>query len=149
VPTFSAGILLHRRSADDVLEVLIVHPGGPFWAKKDAGSWSVPKGEYTAAAQREFAEELGRPVPDGDPVDLGEFRQPSGKRVRVYAVAADLDADLVQSNTFELEWPPRSGRTAVFPEVDRAAWRTVEDARVALTRGQVPVLDALVAALAS
>jgi predicted NUDIX family NTP pyrophosphohydrolase len=149
----SAGILLHRRSADGGLEVLLAHMGGPFWARKDAGAWSVPKGEYTgeeeplAAARREFSEELGRPVPDGTVTELGELRQPSGKRVSVWAVEADFDPATAQFGTFTMEWPPRSGRTGTFPEVDRVEWFALPAARDKLVRGQVPFLDRLVAAL--
>src|SRR5947209_2261466 len=116
----SAGILLHRRR-DGALEVLLVHPGGPFWARRDVGAWSVPKGEYEpdedalAAARREFAEELGAPPPEGSVHDLGEVRQKSGKLVRVWGLEGDLDVSEVTSNTFELEWPPRSGTTIEVP----------------------------------
>lgn len=151
----SAGILLHRVSAGK-LEVLLVHPGGPLWAKRDAGAWSVPKGEYEpgeeplAAARREFLEELGSPAPDDGaaPIDLGEIRQKSGKRVRAFALRGDLDVSTVRSNTVEIEWPPRSGRTMQIPEVDRAEWFGMADARVRINGGQVPLLDRLEAALA-
>ena len=144
----SAGILLHRPGADGA-EVLIGHMGGPFWARKDAGAWSVPKGAHEpeedalAAAVREFAEELGSPPPPGTPVDLGTVRQPSGKRLTVFALAGDLDADAIVSNTFTLEWPRGSGRVREFPEIDRAAWFGVPDARQAVVRGQLPFLDRL------
>jgi predicted NUDIX family NTP pyrophosphohydrolase len=144
----SAGILLYRRR-DDRLEVLLVHPGGPLWARRDAGVWSIPKGEYgddeepLAAARREFAEELGMPAPDGEALDLGEIRQKSGKRVRAWALAGDLDADQVQSNTFAMQWPPRSGRTQEFPEVDRAQWFGWAEAREKLNPAQVEFLDRL------
>ena len=153
MPKRSAGLLLHRTTADGVVEVLVVHPGGPFWAKKDEGAWSVPKGEHDdgedahAAAHREFAEELGSPAPDGPEVPLGELRQPSGKRVTCWAVAADFDPTGFTSNDFEVEWPPRSGRIQAFPEVDRAEWCTVAEARTKLLKGQVPFLDALLAHL--
>src|SRR5690349_7850145 len=107
----SAGLLLHRTRADGTLEVLLVHPGGPFWARKDAGAWSIPKGEvgddedHLACARREFAEELGQPVPDGPAVELGEVRQKAGKRVTAWAVEGDLDPATVRSNTFTMEWP--------------------------------------------
>ena len=146
--TTSAGILLWRRG-DDGPEVLLGHMGGPFWARKDAGAWSVPKGEHEpdedalAAAVREFAEELGSPPPPGTPVDLGTVRQPSGKRLTVFALAGDLDADAIVSNTFTLEWPRGSGRVREFPEIDRAAWFGVPDARQAVVRGQLPFLDRL------
>ena len=152
----SAGILLHRPAPDPpgAVEVLLGHPGGPFWARKDAGAWSVPKGEHApeedplAAAVREFTEELGLPPPPGEPVPLGTVRQPSGKRLTVFALAGDLDAAAVVSNTFPLEWPPRSGRFRDFPEIDRAAWFGPDAARRALTRGQLPFLDRLDALLA-
>ena len=145
----SAGILLHRRSGDGALEVLLVHPGGPFWAKKDLGAWSIPKGEYEdgedalAAARREFAEELGSPAADGELVALGEVRQTSGKVVTAWALEGDIDADAVTSNTFTMEWPPRSGRTREFPEVDRAAWFGLDEARERILPAQAPLLDRL------
>jgi predicted NUDIX family NTP pyrophosphohydrolase len=142
----SAGILLYRRAGDG-LEVLLVHPGGPFWAKRDAGAWSVPKGEHEgdedplAAARREFEEELGTAPPEGEAVDLGEIRQKSGKYVRAWALEGELNAERITSNTFELEWPPRSGRVKAFPEVDRADWFTLEQAREKLNPAQVGLLD--------
>jgi predicted NUDIX family NTP pyrophosphohydrolase len=145
----SAGILLHRRTGDGALEVLLVHPGGPFWAKKDLGAWSIPKGEYQdgedalAAARREFQEELGSPATDGDLVALGEVRQKSGKVVTAWALEGDIDADAVTSNTFTMEWPPRSGRTREFPEVDRAAWFGLDEARARILPAQAPLLDRL------
>ena len=144
----SAGILLHRRR-DGEHEVLLVHPGGPFWAKKDAGAWSIPKGEYEGGedartcALREFAEELGSPPPDGELVDLGEIRQRSGKVVTAWALAGDADADAIQSNTFTMEWPPRSGQMREFPEVDRAAWFALAEARERILPAQAPLLDRL------
>ncbi|HTI32724.1 MAG TPA: NUDIX domain-containing protein [Miltoncostaea sp.] len=152
MPRPSAGLLLWRRGPEGV-EVLIGHMGGPFWARKDDGAWSIPKGEHDAGedplphALREFAEEMGRPAPDGPTVLLGEFRQSNGKVVTVFARDADFEADGITSNTFEMEWPPRSGRTASFPEVDRAAWMTLDAARPKLVKGQVPALDALAAAV--
>jgi predicted NUDIX family NTP pyrophosphohydrolase len=149
----SAGILLHRLN-DGELEVLLVHPGGPFWARRDAGAWSIPKGEYLsdeeplAAAMREFAEELGSAPPDGETTDLGEIRQKSGKRVRAWALAGDLDVSTVRSNTVEIAWPPRSGRTLEIPEIDRAEWFSVADAREKMVDAQAELLDRLVAALA-
>jgi predicted NUDIX family NTP pyrophosphohydrolase len=145
----SAGILLYRRSGDGALEVLLVHPGGPFWAKKDLGAWSIPKGEYEdgedalAAARREFAEELGSSASDGELVALGEVRQKSGKVVTAWALEGDIDADTVTSNTFTMEWPPRSGRTREFPEVDRAAWFGLDEARERILPAQAPLLDRL------
>jgi predicted NUDIX family NTP pyrophosphohydrolase len=147
VPTrTSAGIVLYRLATGGI-EVLLVHPGGPFWARRDLGAWSIPKGEYgpdetpLAAARREFAEELGVAAPEGPVEDLGEVRQKSGKRVRAWALAGDLDPSRVRSNTFTLEWPPRSGVTQEFPEVDRAAWFELTVAREKITAAQVPLLD--------
>src|SRR5580700_180894 len=131
----SAGILLHRVTPDGVPEVLLVHPGGPLWSKKDDGVWSVPKGEVeqdsdpATTAEREFTEELGTPPPPGPRIDLGEITQRSGKRVRAWAVAGDLDETAARSNTFEMEWPRGSGRIESYPEVDRAAWFTLSEAR--------------------
>lgn len=148
----SAGILLYR-GAGPTLEVLIVHPGGPFWRRRDAGSWSVPKGECRLdeapldAARREFTEELGAPVPAGDPIDLGEVRLKSGKRIQAWALPGDLDAAAITSNTFVVEWPPRSGRMQEFPEVDRAGWFGPEAAREKLNPAQAALVDRLVQAL--
>ena len=150
----SAGILLHRAGAAG-REVLIGHMGGPFWAKKDAGGWSIPKGEYGpgedafAVACREFEEELGTPVPATVFLPLGELRTTSSKVLTVWAADGDLDATAAVSNTFALEWPPRSGRMQEFPEIDRAAWFPVEEARTKLVKGQVPFLDRLLEALLS
>ena len=144
----SAGLLLYRRAGDG-LEVLIAHMGGPFWAAKDEGAWSIPKGEIEegeeplAVALREFEEELGSPPPAGETAKLGEFRQSGGKRVTVYAREGDLDASEVRSNEFEMEWPPRSGRMRSFPEIDRAEWMSLDTARSKLVTGQVPALDVL------
>lgn len=143
----SAGILVWRRAGGRT-EVLIAHMGGPFWARKDDGAWSAPKGlieegeEPIDAARREFREELGLPVPDGALVSLGEVKQ-SGKTVALWAVEGDLDPADVVPGTFELEWPPRSGQTRRFPEVDRVAWFAVDDARVKLVKGQRAFLDRL------
>jgi len=151
VPERSAGILLYR-SRDGGTEVLLVHPGGPFWAKKDDGAWSIPKGLYgdgedpLMAAQREFEEETGARV-EGDWLPLGEFRLPSGKRLSVWAAEGDFDPARLKSNVFEMEWPPRSGERQAFPEVDRAEWYSPGAARVKITKGQLPVLDALEARL--
>jgi predicted NUDIX family NTP pyrophosphohydrolase len=126
-----------------------VHPGGPLWARRDAGAWSIPKGEYApdeeplAAARREFEEELGIAPPEGPLLDLGEIRQRGGKLVRAWALEGDLDANAVASNTFELEWPPRSGRLIEVPEVDRAEWLTIERAREKLNPAQVELLNRL------
>jgi predicted NUDIX family NTP pyrophosphohydrolase len=144
----SAGILLHRGSPDG-LEVLLVHPGGPAWARRDLGAWSIPKGEYLdaehplAAARREFEEELGTAPPPGEAADLGEIRQKSGKLVRGWAIAGDLDTSQVVSNTFELEWPPHTGRRIEIPEVDRAEWFALDAAREKINPAQVPLLDRL------
>lgn len=154
MPPRSAGLLLHRAGPDG-LEVLLVHPGGPFWAKKDDGSWSIPKGEHGddeephACAVREFAEELGSPAPaaEGPDLDLGEVRLKSGKRVRAFARPADFDAGAIVSNTFETEWPPRSGRRQRFPEVDRAGWFPLGEARTKLNPAQVGLVDRLAEAL--
>jgi predicted NUDIX family NTP pyrophosphohydrolase len=146
----SAGLLLHRTEAG-ALEVLLVHPGGPFYANRDAGAWSIPKGEYDdgeephACALREFEEELGTPPPAGELVDLGSIRQKGGKVVTAWALEGTLDADAAHSNTFEMEWPPRSGVTREFPEIDRAAWFGVEAAREKLIPAQTELLDRLVA----
>jgi predicted NUDIX family NTP pyrophosphohydrolase len=144
----SAGIVLHRSGAAGI-EVLLVHPGGPFWAKKDAGAWSIPKGEYEdgedplACALREFEEETGTRLAADEAVELGSVRQKSGKQVIAWALAGDLDPSTVRSNTFVMEWPPRSGRQAEFPEIDRAQWFGLEAAREKLVSGQVELLDRL------
>jgi len=149
----SAGILVHRTGPDGP-QVLLGHMGGPFWARKDSHAWSIPKGEHgddeepRAAALREFAEELGSPPPEGELVDLGTVRG-SGKVVAAFAVAGDLDADAIVSNTFELEWPPRSGRVQEFPEIDRAAWFSLAEAREKIVKTQLPFLDRLAASVSS
>ena len=153
MPKRSAGLLLFRRRGD--VEVLLVHPGGPFWAKRDDGAWSIPKGEVErdedplAVAFREFGEELGHEPPASPrPASLGELRQPGGKRVHAWAVAGDLDVRDVRSNTFTMEWPPRSGRMTEFPEVDRAAWFDLPTARVKILSGQLGFLARLEESLA-
>jgi predicted NUDIX family NTP pyrophosphohydrolase len=152
MPKRSAGLLLYRRAGDGV-DVLLVHPGGPYWAKKDDGAWSIPKGEYEEGedpldvARREFAEELGSPAPEANAASLGEMRQPSGKLVSAWALEGDLDVATITSNTFEMEWPPRSGRSTEFPEVDRAQWFDLEAARRKLLRGQVAFIDRLTSLL--
>jgi predicted NUDIX family NTP pyrophosphohydrolase len=144
----SAGLLMFRRSSDGQLQVLLVHPGGPFWAKKDLGAWTVPKGEYDdsedalEAAKREFAEETGFPV-SGPFLPLGSLKQPSGKTVSAWAFESDGDPAALVSNTFEMEWPPKSGRKASFVEIDRAAWFSLEVAREKLAKAQVGFVDAL------
>ena len=144
----SAGILLYRRSPAGI-EVFLVHPGGPFWAKRDIGSWTVPKGEVNSdenllqAAKREFHEETGARV-DGEFVELAPVRQPSGKMVHGWAVEGDVDAAAITSNTFSIEWPPKSGKTREFPEIDRGGWFALAEAREKLLPGQVPLLDQLI-----
>lgn len=145
----SAGVLLHRLGENGI-EVLLVHPGGPFWARKDLGAWSLPKGELEAddeepraRALAEFHEETGTDLGDPPTRALGEVRLRSGKRVVAFAVAGDLDADAIVSNAFEMVWPPRSGRRQSFPEVDRAAWFTVEEAKERLNPAQAAFLDRL------
>jgi len=143
----SAGIVLYRDGGAG-LEVLLVHPGGPFWSKKDHGSWSIPKGEYhehedaLLAAQREFKEETGGMV-HGPFKALAPCRQAGGKRVLAWAAEGDFDPEQLQSNEFSLEWPPRSGRLQSFPEVDRAAWFTLPEARLRILKAQLPLLDEL------
>jgi len=157
VPKRSAGILLFRRTGGDSdgggeLEVLLVHPGGPFWTRRDAGAWSIPKGEVAvgeaerACALRELEEETGAAFADAAEHELrplGEVRQRSGKVVSAWALERDLDADAIRSNTFELEWPPRSGQLQTFPEVDRAGWFALEAARAKLLPAQVPFVERL------
>jgi predicted NUDIX family NTP pyrophosphohydrolase len=148
MPRRSAGLLLYRRAPGGP-RVLIAHMGGPFWARREEGAWSIPKGERPegedplATARREFEEELGAPPPPGEPVELGEYRQSGGKRVMVFAQEGDFDASSIASNEVEVEWPPRSGRRVRFPEVDRAEWTDLATARARLVRGQVPALDDL------
>jgi predicted NUDIX family NTP pyrophosphohydrolase len=152
MPTLSAGLLLYRIVEGDV-EVLIGHPGGPFWARKDDGAWSIPKGEYVegedpwTAAQREFEEELGRAPPAGPRLDFGPIKQPSGKVITAFAVRGDLDLEGTFSNTFELEWPKGSGMIREYPEIDRVGWFSVTEARSKLLKGQRPLLDLLIDAL--
>ena len=144
----SAGLLLHRHVGGGV-EVLIGHPGGPFWARKDDGAWSIPKGQCDAgedpweAARREFTEELGCPAPDGPRLDLGTVKQPSGKMLTVFAVAADLDITGFRSSTFTLEWPKNSGRLQEFPELDHVAWLPIPEAHIKLLKGHRVFLERL------
>jgi len=144
----SAGILLWRRREGGI-EVLLAHQGGPFWAKKDHGHWTVPKGEtepgegLEAVARREFAEETGHELPDGPMIHLGDVRQKSGKLVIAWAVEGDLDPSTAVSNVFEMEWPPRSGRRQEFPEIDRVEWFDPNEARRRLKAAQLPFLDRL------
>ncbi len=152
MPKLSAGLLLYR-TTEGYVEVLIGHPGGPFWAKKDDGAWSIPKGEYAegedpwSAARREFEEELGKPPPDGPRIDFPPLRQPSGKIITAYAVRGDLDLDGTVSNTFTLEWPKGSGNVREYPEIDRVGWFSVDAARSKLLKGQRPLLDQLMNAV--
>jgi predicted NUDIX family NTP pyrophosphohydrolase len=148
----SAGILLYRRPRGG-LEVLLVHPGGPFWARRDEGAWSIPKGEHgdgedpLACARREFEEETGTAPPADALIALGEVRQRGGKRVSAWAAEGDLDPATVRSNTFGIEWPPRSGRRQEFPEIDRAAWFDADEARRRLVPAQAELVERLLAAL--
>ena len=145
MPKMSAGLLMYRWR-DQQLEVLLVHPGGPFWARKDDGAWTIPKGEIgegedpLLAARREVAEETGA-TPDGEFLPLTPVRQAGGKIVQAWAVEGDLDPADIKSNTFEIEWPPRSGRRRAFPEIDRAAWFSIPAARTKILRGQLPLID--------
>jgi predicted NUDIX family NTP pyrophosphohydrolase len=151
MPKRSAGILLYKRAGAG-LQVLLVHPGGPFWAKKDAGAWSIPKGEYAqgedalTVAVREFEEETGARLV-GEFRALGEVKQAGGKIVTAWAVEGDFDPATLKSNSFELEWPPRSGRMQSFPEVDRAAWFDLDEARQKILSGQRAFIDRLCAAI--
>jgi len=153
MPKISAGLLLYRRRRG-VIEVFLVHPGGPFWAKKDEGAWSIPKGEAApgedllSAARREFQEETGLGI-DGDFRALAAVRQPGGKHVHAWAVEADCEAEAIHSNSFEMEWPPGSGQRREFPEVDRSAWLDLPSARVKITIGQIGLLDQLERLLAN
>jgi predicted NUDIX family NTP pyrophosphohydrolase len=150
----SAGMLLFRQGSSG-LEVFLIHPGGPFWAKKDLGAWSLPKGEYDPsedplrAAVREFEEETGFRLEADHALPLGELKQPGGKVVTAWALEKDVEASQVRSNTFEMEWPPRSGRRQAFPEVDRAEWFPLALARDKLLKGQVDFLKRLISTLAA
>lgn len=145
----SAGVLLYR-FREGTLQVLLAHPGGPFWRKKDDGAWTIPKGEHAegedprAAAIREFEEETGQPL-EAALRELLTLKLPSGKLLTVWTGEGEVDEAAIRSNTFEMEWPPRSGKTAAFPEIDRAEWFSIEEARVRISRGQLPLLDALTA----
>jgi predicted NUDIX family NTP pyrophosphohydrolase len=147
VPKRSAGLLLYRRR-NDSFEVFLVHPGGPFWAKKDLGSWSIPKGEYAededplSAARREFEEETSFPAPQNC-IALGEVKQAGGKDVTAWAAEGDCDPDRLVSNQCLIEWPPRSGRMIEIPEVDRAAWFTISEAHERILKSQQPFLERL------
>lgn len=161
MPKQAAGILLYRRLSTSVgagghetLEVLLAHPGGPLWARKDDGAWTLPKGQFTDseapldAAKREFEEEMGS-KPTGDFQPLGTLKQPSGKIIHAWAAESDFDVTTVKSNLFSMEWPPKSGRMGEFPEIDRAEWFSLEEARVKILKGQSPFLDRLLALLNS
>jgi len=147
MPRQSAGLLMYRRRKG-VVQILLIHPGGPFWANKDAGAWSIPKGEFSGdenaltAARREFEEETGF-LPAGRFVQLTPVKQPSGKVIHAWALEGDLDATAIRSNTFTLEWPPQSGVHQEFPEVDRAAWFTIEAAKEKIIKGQTDFIDEL------
>lgn len=149
MPKRSAALLLYKLTGDSGLEVLIAHMGGPFWARKNARAWSIPKGEYEdgedprAAAFREFSEEMGSAAPPGRVIELGEMKQPSGKVITTYAVEGDFDTSSIRSNTFEMEWPKGSGRIQEFPEIDRAEWMTAARAAEMLVKGQVPIIETL------
>lgn len=151
MPIESAGILLYRRRKGRA-EVFLIHPGGPYWARKDEGAWSIPKGlidpleDHLLAARREFREETGFNV-DGDFRPLGTFRQPSGKRLSVWALEGDCDPSMLRSNVFEMMWPPKSGRVQSFPEADCGAWFARTEAEAKILKGQKPMLDALFASL--
>jgi predicted NUDIX family NTP pyrophosphohydrolase len=153
MPKQAAGILLYRRSPAG-LEVLLAHPGGPLWARKDVGAWTLPKGQFTEgelpldAAKREFHEEMGTAA-SGDFQPLGTVKQPSGKVIHAWAAESDFDATTVKSNLFSMEWPPKSGRMGEFPEVDRAEWMSIERARLKILKGQAPFIDRLLALLNS
>lgn len=149
----SAGLLLYRRASGGGVEILLGHPGGPLWAKRDEGAWTIPKGEIEpgeddyAVALREFEEETGHPAPDGDPIALGEIRQKGGKEVVAWALEGDLDPAAAHSNTFPFEWPPRSGRWITIPEIDRVAWFPVDEAGSRLKDTQWPLVERLLEAL--
>jgi predicted NUDIX family NTP pyrophosphohydrolase len=148
MPKLSAGLLLFKR-VDDETQVFLVHPGGPFWKNKDDGAWSIPKGEYSegedplTVAKREYEEELGATAPQGEYLSLGEVRQAGGKIVTAWAIEGDFDPARLKSNTFEIEWPPKSGKRASFPEVDRGAWFSLAEAEAKILAGQRPFLERL------
>lgn len=147
MPKQSAGVLLYRK-LNNILQVFLVHPGGPFWKNKDDGAWSIPKGEYEdgedplEAARREFFEETGQNI-DGDFIALNSIKLKSGKIVHAWAVAGDIDQDNIKSNLFEMEWPPKSGKTQAFPEIDRGEWFSVEEAKVKINAAQAGLVEEL------
>jgi predicted NUDIX family NTP pyrophosphohydrolase len=149
-PRRSAGLLLFRRTPDAGVEVLLAHPGGPIFAKRDEGAWTVPKGEFNEGeaawdvARREFEEEVGHPAPDGESIALGEIRQKGGKLVEAWALEGDLDPATAHSNTFPFQWPPRSGRWITIPEIDRVEWFATDEARRRIKETQIPFIDRLV-----
>jgi predicted NUDIX family NTP pyrophosphohydrolase len=149
----SAGLLMYRKKNQSI-QVLLIHPGGPFWAKKDLGAWSMPKGEFSdeedglKAARREFEEETGF-LPTGQFMRLGAIKQPSGKVIHAWAFEGDLDAKKIKSNTFSLEWPPQSGKQQEFPEADRAEWFNIDVAREKIIRGQLEFIDELLRTIES
>jgi predicted NUDIX family NTP pyrophosphohydrolase len=149
----SAGILLYRRAPDGTVEVLLAHPGGPIWAARDAGVWTIPKGEFDDGeaawdvARREFEEETGHPAPDGPSIELGEITQKGGKVVAGWALEGDLDPATAESNTFPFQWPPKSGRYITIPEIDRVEWFAPDEARRRIKETQIPLIDRLLAAL--
>jgi predicted NUDIX family NTP pyrophosphohydrolase len=151
----SAGLLLYRRRPNSGIEVLLAHPGGPVWAKRDEGAWTVPKGEFHEGeqawdvARREFEEETGHPPPDGEPIELGEIRQKGGKFVEAWALEGDLDPATAHSNTFPFQWPPRSGKWITIPEIDRVEWFVPDEARLRIKDTQIPFIDRLLGALSS
>jgi predicted NUDIX family NTP pyrophosphohydrolase len=153
LPKQAAGILLYRQTTHG-LEVLLAHPGGPLWTRKDFGAWTIPKGQFgadesaLAAARREFEEEMGSPA-HGAFAELGSIRQPSGKIIHAFAAESDFDVTTVKSNLFTLEWPPKSGKKGEFPEIDRAEWFVIEEARKRILKGQEPFLDRLLTLLKS
>jgi len=153
MPKQAAGILLYRRRPSG-LELLLAHPGGPLWARKDVGAWTLPKGQFTDgelpldAAKREFEEEMGT-APSGEFQPLGTVKQPSGKVIHAWAAESEFDTTTVKSNLFSMEWPPKSGKMGEFPEVDRAEWMSIERARLKILKGQSPFIDRLLALLNS
>ena len=152
-PRRSAGLLLYRRPAAGGVEVLLAHPGGPIWAERDEGAWTVPKGEFNQGeaawdvARREFEEETGHPAPAGESIALGEIRQKGGKLVEAWALEGDLDPATAHSNTFPFQWPPRSGRWITIPEIDRVEWFAPDEARRRIKETQIPFIDRLLEAL--